>query len=75
MPRTTLDKPTTSYRRFNDWVRGELRRQKKSQTDLARYIGIDQCGISKRLSGSTSWGFMEALNAVEYLGGELTEIL
>ena len=75
MPRTTLDKVGTSYRRTNDWIRGELRRQKKSQEDLAEYVGLDQCGVSRRLGGQTAWGFREILNAIEYLDGDLTEIL
>lgn len=75
MPRVTLDKPSTSYRRFNDWLRGELRRQKKNQTDLANYLGLDQCGISKRMGGQVAWGFKEVLNAVEFLDGDLKEII
>lgn len=75
MPRVTLDKTSTLYRRFNDWVRGELCRQKKNQTDLARYLGLDQCGISKRMTGQVAWGFKEVLNVIEYLGGDLAEIL
>ena len=75
MPRVKLDKPSTSYRRFNDWLRGELRRQKKNQTDLANYLGLDQGGISKRMGGQVAWGFNEVLNAVEFLDGDLKEII
>lgn len=75
MPRVTIDKTNTSYRRTNDWICAELRRQKKSQTDLANHIGLDQCGVSKRLAGKIGWGFREVLNAVEYLDGDLLEIL
>lgn len=75
MARATVDKVGTSYRRFNDWVRGELRRQKKNQTDLGNYVGIDQVGVSKRLCGQVGWGLREALNAIEFLDGDIRDIL
>lgn len=75
MARATVDKTGTSLRRWNDWTRGELKRQKKKQEDLAEYIGIDVTGLSKRLTGKTAWSFREVLNALEYLGGNLNDIL
>ena len=45
--------------KFNDFVRGELRRKKISQSDAAYRIGIPQSGLSKRLSGQTPWTIRE----------------
>lgn len=75
MARATVDKTGTSMRRWNDWVRGELKRQKKTGEDLAHYIGCSGAGLSRRLDGQTEWHFPEVLNALEFLEGKLEDIL
>ena len=60
---------------FNDWLLGEMRRRKIHQKDLAGYIGIDQCGVSKRLSGITEWSFREVLEVLDYMEVSITEVL
>ena len=71
MTRQTVDKSSSRLRRFSDWVRGELRRQKKNQTELATYIGTDQSGLSLRLNGKRTWTLKEYFDVLEFF--EATE--
>lgn len=66
MTRQTVDKTSSRLRRFSDWVRGELRRQKKNQTELASYIGTDQPGLSLRLNGKRTWTLREYFDVLEF---------
>lgn len=68
MTRQTVDATGTKLRRFNDWIRGELRRQKKNQTELATYVGIDQSGLSLRLCDKRVWTLKEYFNVLEFFG-------
>lgn len=68
MTRQTVDATGTKLRRFNDWVRGELKRQKKNQTELATYVGIDQPGLSMRLGDKRAWTLKEYFNVLEFFG-------
>lgn len=71
MPRTTLDHVSTSYRRYKDWVRGELREQKKTQKELAEYLGISEVSMSQRMNGAVEWTLKDFLKTMEFLGQEL----
>lgn len=66
MARATVDPIGTRYRRFNDWVRGRLRENKKRQTELAEYLNISPPSLCQRLSGRTPWEFKEALGTVMF---------
>ena len=73
MPRVTLDPAERDITRFSDWVRGELRRQKKKQTDLADAMGITQGTLSLKMAGKTTWTLADYYRAVRYLGGQKGE--
>lgn len=75
MPRTNVDRIGSEYRRTSDFIRGEMRRKKVSQSALADYIGCDQSGLSKRLSGQVEWSYREILGAFELLESSLTEVI
>lgn len=74
MPRTNVNRVKTKYRRFNDWLRGELREQHKTQTMLAEYLGIEQPTLSKRMNGEIQWPFMDVLEVLEYFNASFEEV-
>ena len=53
--------------RFNDFVRGELKRKKISQEDIVYRIGIERSGVSRRLSGQIDWTIREVIILSEVL--------
>lgn len=66
MARTTLDPIGGKMRAFNVWVAGMLKVQKKTQKELANYIGLDVSNVSRRLHGSAEWSFREYLKTQEF---------
>jgi len=58
------------YRALNDFLRGELKRQKISQSDLGYRLNLSHVAISKRLSGQTEWTVWELINVFEILNVE-----
>lgn len=70
MARTTLDPIGGKMRAFNVWVAGQLKVQRKTQKQLAEYIGLDVSNVSRRLHGSAEWSFREVLKTEEFLGEE-----
>lgn len=75
MPRTLVNKAEYQTRRFNDYVRGELKRKKLKQKELAEYLNVQQSSISHKLIGRQEWSLIQALNTAEFLGVELSDIL
>ena len=75
MPRTNVDRVATSYRRFNDFIRGELRRRKLKQSDLANYLDVNRSTLSKKMNGDLGWSLRDALKAMEFLDADIKEIL
>ena len=73
MPAVTLDPVQRDINRFADWVRGELRRQRKRQSDLAREIGITQAALSMKLAGKCTWTLEDYYRTVRFLGGQKGE--
>ena len=67
MPRTRVDKTSYLISRFNDFVRGELKRLKKPQKALADYLGISRPSLSLRLLGEVKWTMEEVLETFEFL--------
>lgn len=65
--RTTCDKSKRACRRFNDTVRGELRRKKLKQTELAEYLNITQAEVARKLNSDHSWSLEQAFNVIEFL--------
>lgn len=52
-----------SQTRVTRAVRQYIAREGKSQADIARYLGITQSGVSKRLRGEAKW----SLDDVDFL--------
>ena len=71
-----INKADIQYNRFNDYVRGELKRRKLNQEDLAEYLNMDRTALSHRLCDKTPWMFKEVLYVFEFFGEEIkNEIL
>lgn len=75
MPRVNVDLVQTQYRRTNDFLIGEMGRQKKKQADLAEYLGVTQPTISLRMKGDSPWPYMDLLKAYEFIGKSIVEAL
>ena len=75
MPRTNVDMTGRYIRRFNDWLRGEMKRKKVNQTVLAEYLHIAQQTLSLRMCGVSEWPFRDVLEVCEYFGTDLANII
>jgi len=60
--------------KFNDYVRGELKRNHISQSDAAYRLGIPQSGLSNRLSGKVEWTMREVFMLADIININLEEI-
>ena len=61
------DTVSIKYRRANDFIRGELRRKKISQSTVANWLNIPQPSVSARLRGDYEWTFREIISIYELL--------
>ena len=75
MPRTNVNRVKTKYRRFNDWLRGEMKSRKVRQAELAEYLNISQATLSKRMNGEIGWLFEDVLEVLEYFNASFEEVL
>lgn len=74
MPRTNVNRVKTKYRRFNDWLRGEMKSRKVRQAELAEYLNIEQPTLSKRMNGEVQWPFEDVLEVLEYFNASFEEV-
>lgn len=74
MPKTNTDQVTVRYRRFNNFVRGELRARHLKHEDLANYLGIERSTLTARLLGRIEWSLRDALRVLEFFGCGFDEI-
>lgn len=75
MPRTKVDTIRYTINHFNDFIRGELRRQKKRQKDLAEYLGISTATLSQKLNNEVEWSLKQFLKVCEFFGKEIEEVI
>lgn len=64
-------RPTPEHRaisRFNEFVRDAMVRHNMTQTELAKAIGIDQSGLSKRFKHKYRWELTEMFRVCELFG-------
>jgi len=73
--RATIDTVGTKYRRFNDYVRGELKRRKIHQEVLADYLGVTRATLTYRLNGQIEWYLKDALKTAEFFEVGIEEIM
>lgn len=74
MPRTNVNRVKTKYRRFNDWLRGEMKSRKVRQAELAEYLNIEQATLSKRMNGEIQWLFEDVLEVMDYFNASFEEV-
>lgn len=72
--RPTCDTIGRQLQHFNDFVRGEIKRQQTTQEALAEYLGCDQSTLSCMIRGTTCWKFKNVLKTCEFFGTSLEEI-
>ena len=72
MPRTYLTTEQRECNRFNDFIRGCLKRKKLRHKDLANELGITQVAVTKKINGSTRWTLPEMIQTVMFLDTEWT---
>lgn len=65
-----INQTSKEYRQLNDFIRGEMKRQKVSQSSLAYTLNLTQGSISQKLAGQTEWTLWEILNVFEILNIE-----
>lgn len=70
MAKVQLTQTQKRLRQFSIWVSGSLRVNDQTQGDLARYLGIDQSGVSMKIRGKTPWSLREYFEVQEFLGEE-----
>lgn len=75
MVRATCDRVGTQCRKFNDFVRGELRRRNLGQDALAEYLNITQACISRKLIGAQEWSLIQALNTADFFDVDVSEMI
>ena len=73
--RATIDTVGTKYRRFNDHVRGELKRRKIHQEVLADYLGVTRATLTYSLNGQIEWYLKDALKTAEFFEVGIEEIM
>ena len=64
MKQNSIDK---KYVKFNDYLRGELRRRKLSQSQVAIWLNLPQTSVSQRLSGKTEWTVREIMSLYDLM--------
>lgn len=74
MPKTNTDQVAVRYRRFNNFVRGELKARHLKHKDLSDYLGIERSTLTARLLGRIEWPLKDAFKALEFLGSDFDEI-
>lgn len=57
-----------------DEIRGLMAKQRKSQIDLARVLGIAPAGVSRRLQGKVPLDINELGAIAEWLGVPITQL-
>ena len=75
MPNTNVDIVAVQYRKFNDFVRGELKRKGYTMQALADYLGLHYSSVSYKLAGKVEWTFREVLKTLEFLDAEGIDFL
>ena len=72
MPKLRLTTEERECNRFSDFIRGELKRQNKKQSDLADVLNLPAETVARRLNGKTRWTLPEIVTAVDFLNTTFT---
>lgn len=72
MARVVLSKRKIESRRVSDWVRWHLRDTKKSQKELADYLGITQQALSAKMCDKAKWMIADIADCCDFFGDTYT---
>jgi hypothetical protein len=72
MPKVFITKEQREYDRFSDFVRRQLRLQKKKKIDLAAELNLPVCCVTQRINGNTRWTLGEVIATLYFLDCEYT---
>lgn len=72
MPKVYLSTEKRECNQFSDFVRGELKRQKKQHADLAYELNLSRASVTNKINGKISWSLQEVIQTVHFLGQEYT---
>ena len=67
-----FNQTSKQYNQLNDFIRGEMNRQRISQDSLAYSLNLTRVSVSRKLSGKVDWTLWEILNIFEILGVEFS---
>lgn len=73
MAKVQLSQTQKQLRAFSVWVSGSLRVNGQTQADLARFLNLDQSGVSMKIRGKTPWSLKEYFMIQEYFGEEFRQ--
>lgn len=59
-----------TYKQLNDFIRGEMKRKRIKQEDVAYCLNLQQASISQKLNGKVEWTLREIIIVYEMLGIE-----
>ena len=65
-----FNKSDRTYKQLNDFIRGEMKRKKIKQEDVAYRLNLQQASISQKLNGKVEWTLREIIIVYEMLGIE-----
>lgn len=68
MPKTFITTEQRESNRFNDFVRGELRRQNLRHSDLATELSLPTVSVTNRINGVSRWTLPEIISTLSFLG-------
>ena len=66
MPKVFITSEQREINRFNDYVRGELRRRNLRHADLADELNLPQVSITNRLNGKTEWTLADIIKTLSF---------
>lgn len=68
MPKVYLSKEERETNRFNDFIRGELRRQGYRFEDLANELNLPTPSVTNRINRKSRWSLEEIIATLAFLG-------
>lgn len=73
MAKVQLSQTQKQLRQFNIWTSGMLKVNGQTQADLARFLNLDQSGVSMKLRGKTPWSLREYFEVQQFFGEEFRQ--
>lgn len=67
MPKIYLSKTERESQHFCDFVRRQLRVQKKKRSDLADELGLPLSSVTQRINGNARWTLTEIITTLYFL--------